>query len=340
MNIQKATDIAETFIKKAEDCKLTPYLDSGGVPTDGYGNTHLVRLGTDITQQQADLDLEYNLGNATHDLLLKLKQSIIDKLTDNEGASLISFVFNCGVGNWRIWRLLNAGKFDAVPAELLRFVHVNGKFCQGLENRRKAEIALWNKEIDANFNGSVSMPNELASVANLGQPEPKPDPVKQQQANTAIKPVMAITAVSASAVAGKIFGFNPQVLIGFTVGFLVAMFIILCIALYLYYKDKQKPVISKYTITHIIGEISKTETFEMASAAFTQAVSNLQAAYQAKIDAANAQVTQLQSQMTAGTSSVQAELDTANATIANLQQQLANLDQEDTQAVIAATPTT
>ncbi len=54
--------------EKAEGCRLTAYRDSGGVWTNGYGNTHGVVPGSIITQQQADADLGANIQNSVNDV--------------------------------------------------------------------------------------------------------------------------------------------------------------------------------------------------------------------------------------------------------------------------------
>lgn len=73
-------------------------------------------------------------------------------LTDNQRFALISFVFNLGESRLitsTLLRLLNAGDYASVPAQLKRWnketladgtVRVN----EGLTNRRASDIALWN----------------------------------------------------------------------------------------------------------------------------------------------------------------------------------------------------
>lgn len=73
-------------------------------------------------------------------------------LTANQRIVLISFAFQYGATRLKtstLLRLLNAGDYDAVPAQLARWnketlpdgsVRVN----KGLTNRREADIDLWN----------------------------------------------------------------------------------------------------------------------------------------------------------------------------------------------------
>jgi lysozyme len=47
-----------------ESCKLTAYLDTGGVPTIGYGHTKGVKLGMTCTQEQAEQWLREDVAAA------------------------------------------------------------------------------------------------------------------------------------------------------------------------------------------------------------------------------------------------------------------------------------
>jgi lysozyme len=62
--------------------------------------------------------------------------------------SLVSFVFNLGVGNFRTSTLLkkiNAGDDDGAAQELVRWIHAGGKALPGLVRRREAERTLFMK---------------------------------------------------------------------------------------------------------------------------------------------------------------------------------------------------
>jgi lysozyme len=69
-------------------------------------------------------------------------------LNDNQFAALVSFAFNVGVDAFAkstLRKKLNAGQYDAVPGELMKWVSSKGKRMDGLVNRRAAEIGTWNK---------------------------------------------------------------------------------------------------------------------------------------------------------------------------------------------------
>ena len=132
------TDIEKEF----EGCRLMPYLDVVGVPTDGYGNTHGVVMGVAITQAKAEADLLRNLHSAIESVSLLVKTPI----TDNEQGALVDLVFNIGCGNFAHSTLLaklNAGDHHGAAAEFLKWDKAGGKVLAGLSRRRAAEKALF-----------------------------------------------------------------------------------------------------------------------------------------------------------------------------------------------------
>ena len=102
-------------------------------------------------------------------------------MTQNQFDTLVSFAFNCGTAALRRSTLLkrvNAGAFDAVPAELMKWTKADGKELPGLVRRRRAEAALWRglpKAVD---------PIEARTAPDLPQP-PKPI-TRSKEANAAI----------------------------------------------------------------------------------------------------------------------------------------------------------
>jgi lysozyme len=69
------------------------------------------------------------------------------KLTDNQFCALVSFAYNCGLGALRtstLLRVLNEGRHDLVPQQLMRWTKSRGVELAGLKRRRAAEAALWN----------------------------------------------------------------------------------------------------------------------------------------------------------------------------------------------------
>jgi lysozyme len=143
---------ATAFVSRHEGLRLESYLDPAGVWTVGYGHTGPgVHAGLRITQAQADDYLRRDLALAAAKLAAVVNAETVENLTDNQYAALLSFVFNLGAHpKWTIWRRLNAGQYEQVPAEIGRFVYVStprGKSkLQGLVNRRAAEVVLWSTD--------------------------------------------------------------------------------------------------------------------------------------------------------------------------------------------------
>lgn len=134
------------LIKSFESLRLTAYPDpgTGGDPwTIGYGHT-----GPDVTegmtcdQDQADAWLQEDLQSAI-DGVTKLVTSDIN---DNQFSALVSFAYNCGLGNLKTSTLLkdvNTSNFDAAAQEFLKWDHANGQVMPGLLRRRTAESNLF-----------------------------------------------------------------------------------------------------------------------------------------------------------------------------------------------------
>ena len=132
------SDEGVDLIKSFEQCRLTPYQDGGGVWTDGWGNTHDVVPGQDITQEQADARLLENLALSVEQVNNCVSYDVPQHVFD----ALVSFDFNCGYGSLRGSTLLsrvNDGDMAAAADEFEKWDHVHGQVCAGLLRRRIAE---------------------------------------------------------------------------------------------------------------------------------------------------------------------------------------------------------
>ena len=124
------------LIKKFEGCQLTAYLCPAGKWTIGYGHTANVAKGMEITRQQAEESLLKDLVSfekAVNDLGRTLNQNQFD--------ALVSFAFNCGVGNLKT--LCYNRTLEVIGEKILLYTKASGKTLQGLVNRRKEEQALF-----------------------------------------------------------------------------------------------------------------------------------------------------------------------------------------------------
>ena len=134
-------------LKQWEGLKTKAYKDAGGVWTIGYGHTATAgdpkpQAGMVITAAKAESILLKDLTQyeAAVESLVKVK------LNDNQFAALVSFVYNIPLASFKkstLLKKLNAGNYDAVPSELMKWTKAGGKKIQGLVNRRQAEGYLW-----------------------------------------------------------------------------------------------------------------------------------------------------------------------------------------------------
>ena len=143
-----AVQVAAALARRFEGLRLSPYLCSAGVPTIGFGATYY-EDGTSVTlrdlpisKERAEALLLWMVRRVYLPAVVKLCPAV-DK--PERIAALIDFTFNLGVGRLKgstLRRKVNAGDWEAVPAELRKWVLGSGKKLRGLVIRREAEIAL------------------------------------------------------------------------------------------------------------------------------------------------------------------------------------------------------
>ena len=129
------------LIKSFEGCRLTAYLCPAGVWNIGYGHTAGVKKGQIISQNQADAYLASDL---------KKYEEYVNKtnlnLNQNQFDALVSFTYNCGVGNLRT--LIKNRNLEEIGEAMLLYNKSNGKVFNGLVRRRKAEHDLFIQSVD------------------------------------------------------------------------------------------------------------------------------------------------------------------------------------------------
>lgn len=130
------------LIKSHEGLMLSAYEDTGGVWTIGYGHTKDVYAGQKITEEEAEQFLKEDLEWAEQ----SVNDLIVVNISQKQYDSLVSFVFNVGVNQFKqSWVLLftNQMNWGGVREQFMRWVYDNGVKIQGLENRRLAEASLY-----------------------------------------------------------------------------------------------------------------------------------------------------------------------------------------------------
>lgn len=139
-------NVGITFMHDNEGCRLKAYLDTGMVPTIGWGSIWMfgnrVRLGMTCTQAEADDQFLLDV---------KLTEKCINKsvtvpLTQNQYNALVDFVYNVGVTAFNtstLLKKLNLKDYQGAADQFMRWIYDNGKEVDGLKKRRKRTRELW-----------------------------------------------------------------------------------------------------------------------------------------------------------------------------------------------------
>ena len=127
------------------DCVAYPDPGTGAAPwTIGWGCTGPgIEPGTVWTQARAQTELDKHLEHFYRGLI-NLSPSLLHASTSRV-AALISFVYNCGLGNYRISTLkrrVDSQNWAGASEEILRWNKAAGRVLPGLTRRRKAEALL------------------------------------------------------------------------------------------------------------------------------------------------------------------------------------------------------
>jgi len=171
----KISEKGLALVKHFEGCFLKAYLCPAGVLTIGYGHTGPeVKPGQTMTKARALLVLRDDMQIAVRKLYSVLKPDVIDELTEEQYAALLSFTFNVGAkASWTLWKRLNNREWDRVPVELMKFTRAGGKVMKGLVNRRSDEVRLWNSgEPD-----HAPIPSSVTRQVGMTPPVPMDKPV-------------------------------------------------------------------------------------------------------------------------------------------------------------------
>ena len=136
------SDEGVALVKKFEGCKLEAYQCAAGVWTIGYGSTRGVVEGDVWSQEKADMMLEDELQEYGE----HVEELVTMPLSQNQFDALTSWTFNLGPTNLAtstLLKVLNAGEYEDVPAQIKRWNKANGNVLEGLVRRREAEALLF-----------------------------------------------------------------------------------------------------------------------------------------------------------------------------------------------------
>ncbi|MBO4521155.1 MAG: lysozyme [Alphaproteobacteria bacterium] len=131
-------------IKTFEGYSPLEYTCVAGKRTIGFG--HVLKPNESyvcgVSEEQAEELLIQDLKTVETavDMLVKVP------LKEYQRDALVSFAYNIGAYAFQrstLLKELNAGNYEQVPKQLMRWIYVNGKPCYGLSRRRQAEAALF-----------------------------------------------------------------------------------------------------------------------------------------------------------------------------------------------------
>ncbi len=134
-----------------EGLSLKPFLDSAKVPTIGRGTTiypngiKVTLQDKPITELQADTYFSHDLDNVQ----AWLHTNLMGQVTQHQYGAMCSFFYNIGYKGFYAryphtglaFQTCNWKEFSKL---MMDFVHAGGHFCQGLYDRRVAEVAYFN----------------------------------------------------------------------------------------------------------------------------------------------------------------------------------------------------
>lgn len=134
------------LIKQFEGCRLTAYQCSAGVWTIGYGHTVGVYKGMKISQAQADAFFKQDIAKFEKYINNPSYVPFTEQLNQNQFDALVSFAFNLGQGN--VKKLCVGRNINQIPSAMQKYCKAAGRILPGLQRRRKAEAALYNKKVE------------------------------------------------------------------------------------------------------------------------------------------------------------------------------------------------
>jgi len=147
--MRKITDSSLNLLMELEGFRSHPYKDSGGRYTIGFGSTFYnngkpVQISdSPLTKEQAKQILVLNLTSYEN----YVEKAITSTISDNQFSALVLFTYNLGFGNLfksSLRKEININpNSDKIPPLWLEWNKVNGKYSQGVENRRQKELDLY-----------------------------------------------------------------------------------------------------------------------------------------------------------------------------------------------------
>ncbi len=139
-----SSDSAKKLIKQFEGLKLDAYKCPAGCYTIGYGHTRGVHEGMVILEEDAERFLDDDIAIVERQLNSVCSINNIG-LNQNQFDALVSFTFNCGVGNLK--KLVKNRSVSEIGNAMVMYNKANGKKLNGLVKRRNAEKELFFEKV-------------------------------------------------------------------------------------------------------------------------------------------------------------------------------------------------
>jgi len=148
MDVTQALVLTMRLCMLFEGLYLVPYLCPAGVPTIGVGSTRYLD-GRAVRLTDPPITREHALLLLRHRVLSEFMPGVraLCRAVDTPGrlAALTDLAYNIGLGNLKastLRRHINAGRWDLVPAEFMKWNRGGGRKLAGLVRRREAEVSL------------------------------------------------------------------------------------------------------------------------------------------------------------------------------------------------------
>jgi lysozyme len=148
MDATEALALVIQLCLRYEGLYLVPYLCPAGVPTIGVGSTRyldgraVTLLDPPITREHALILLRVRV---LREFMPGVRRLCAAADTPGRLAALTDLAYNIGLKNLQhstLRRVVNAGQWDAVPAQFRRWVYAAGRRLAGLSARREREIGI------------------------------------------------------------------------------------------------------------------------------------------------------------------------------------------------------
>lgn len=163
----EAVALALPMIREFEGLRLIAGRDPAGKWEVGYG--HRCAGPQSITRAEAEALLREDVAIAAR----AVGQAVTVPLSVGQRAALISLAYNIGataLAGSTLVKRLNAGDVPGAASEFERWVYAGGVVLPGLIRRRRAERALFEREV-----GGVMPLDPAPWAAGAATPEPEPD---------------------------------------------------------------------------------------------------------------------------------------------------------------------